>query len=469
MRWFGLMGLGAITLAAGCGGSSGHGGTGSASIAATTSGTTATTPTSTTPATTSTSTSTSTTVATGVSTGSALPAGQKIDHIFIIVKENHTFDNFFGSYPGANGSMLGKDSTGAARPLTQPFTDLDFPGPNDWAAAHTDYNGGAMDSFDKGSAGGSFYGVLAALTHGPFVTYSPPMGVTGGPANYYWEIAQQGVLCDDFFTPVMGPSTPNHMFSVAATSGRAISNPKILTKEMTVLDAAGNQVAHPAFFDATEIPTALPVELEKKGLTWRYFNEGDSTQAGAALTALEDNDESVEIMQVVQNLPDFAVCHDTTPDLDVNFTDLLAKGKVGNVTWIHPNALHSEHPAMGGVFDGSQWTRKIVNAIGQSPYWNRCAIVITWDDFGGFYDHVAPPQVDAFGLGFRVPCIVVSPYARRGGVDSTLYEFSSMVKLAETTFGIAPMTTRDAAANDMTNAFDFTQPPRSFSEFYFTR
>ena len=107
--------------------------------------------------------------------------------------------------------------------------------------------------------------------------------------------------------------------------------------------------------------------------------------------------------------------------------------------------------------------------VGASQYWGSCAILITWDDYGGFYDHVPPPQVDDLGLGFRVPCIVLSPYARKGAIDSTLYEHSSCVKLAETVFGIPAMTARDAAANDLTNAFDFNQAPRDFSEFYFAR
>jgi phospholipase C len=456
MRWFGLLGLGAITLASGCGGSS-HGGMGSASIAPTTSPTSPT------------STSTTTPAVSSVPVASAPPAaGPKIDHIFIIVKENHTFDNYFGSYPGANGSMTAKDSTGAARSLTQPFTDLDVPGNNDWTSAHTDWNGGAMDSFDKGEDT-SIFSFLAKLTHGPFVTYSPPTGVTGGPAQYYWEIAQQGVLCDDFFSSVMGPSTPNHMFTVAATSGRAISNAALTTGVMKVLDASGKQVDHPSLFDTSEIPTALPNELEKKGLTWRYYNEKDTSTGASVLTALEGNDDSIEIISAVKSLPSYSTCYDETADLDQNISGLIAAGKVGNVTWIHPNAIHSEHPVFSGVFNGSQWTRQIVNAIGMSQYWDHCAILITWDDYGGFYDHVPPPQVDDLGLGFRVPCIVVSPYARKGAVDSTLYEFSSMLKLAETTFGIAPMTARDAAASDMTNAFDFSQQPRSFSEFYFTR
>ena len=108
-----------------------------------------------------------------------------------------------------------------------------------------------------------------------------------------------------------------------------------------------------------------------------------------------------------------------------------------------------------------------MNEIGSSQYWSKCAIFITYDDYGGFYDHVPPPQVDQLGLGFRVPCTVVSPYAKKGFVDHTQFEHSSLLKFAETLFGIPAMTARDAAAADMTDAFDFTQTPRDFSEFRF--
>jgi phospholipase C len=127
----------------------------------------------------------------------------------------------------------------------------------------------------------------------------------------------------------------------------------------------------------------------------------------------------------------------------------------------------NEHPALSPIDEGCEWTRKVVNQIGQSRYWDHCAIFITFDDFGGWFDHVPPPQVDRLGLGFRVPCIVVSPYAKRGFVDHTQYEHSSLLKFVETLFQIPPMTARDAQSADMTDAFDLTQPARSFSEFQF--
>ncbi len=466
-----------VALAAGCssGGSSG----GSASSASTAPGSTTpgstvsgtTTPGSTNllpgsgtlPVTSGTATGTTTGTTTG--TPGTATASTAIDHVFIIVKENHTFDNFFATFPGANGATQATTSSGT-QSLGAPFTTLDYPGPNDFNTAHTDYDSGKMDAFDTGEQGG-LYGILAAVTNGPFVTYAPSNGQAGGAINWYWEVAQQGTLCDNYFTSVMGPSTPNHMFLVAATSGGAISNASILGGGVTVLDSSGTQQSHPAEFTTSEIPTTLMNELEAKGLSWRYFAEGSGNVVGQVATLVEDNYASIEMIDAAKGLADFSTNYNTTASLDQNLAGLLAQGTVGNVTWIRPSAGDSEHPALGAVDDGSAWTMSVVNAIGQSQYWSKCAIFIVWDDYGGFYDHVAPPQVDQFGLGFRVPCIVLSPYAKQG-VDHTQLEHSSVVKFAETVFGLPTMTARDAAAADLTDAFDFTQTPRPFSDFHFT-
>jgi phospholipase C len=395
-----------------------------------------------------------------------------IDHVFIIFKENHTYDGFFGSWPGANGVMTATDSKGNTRSLDPPVTELDLPGDNGWAQAHTDWNQGQMNFFDKGEENGGFWSFLGAFMHGPFVSYAPQNGQTAsaGAIHYYWEIAGQGVLCDNYFTSLMGDSTPNHMYNIAATSGRAVSNPSVLSRNFTVLDTSGNLVSHPPHFDATEIPTALPNELEKVGKTWYYYQEKPGTAImESLLNTIMDNDLNISAMDVVTGLPSYSTRMVAGySDIQTMLPGWIAAGNVGNVTWIKPAPYHCEHPAIGAVDTGAAWTMDIVNAIGQSSVWNRCAILITWDDYGGFYDHVSPPQVDEFGLGFRVPCIVISPYAKQAYVDHTQYEHSSMLKFAETLFGIAPMTARDAASADMTNAFDFTQAPRPFSDFYFT-
>jgi phospholipase C len=399
----------------------------------------------------------------GSTGGSAAVTQFPVKYVFIIFKENHTFDNFFATFPGAEGATSGKTSTGATVPLTQPGTDVYLPGSNGWSTAHQAWDQGAMDQFDKAETA-------------PYVTYAPTNGLPGGPANYYWEIAEQGVLCDHFHTAVMGPSFPNHLFSVAATSGRCIGNPPISviisggTPTVPVLDASGNVVQHPMEFTPAEIATTLPNELEAAGLTWYYYSESSANPLGQLADKLEDQGIGVSAIDVLKSTTSFATSYvETVQDFDVNWGNVLAAGNVGNVTWIRPGALNSEHPGLSGVQAGSQWTLKVINAIGASPYWDQCAIFITYDDYGGFYDHVAPPQLDDLGLGFRVPCTIVSPYAKKAFVYKDTTEVSSILKFCEVNFGLQPMTARDKNAADMTPAFDFTQAPRPFSDFYFTK
>src|SRR5581483_8948724 len=189
----------------------------------------------------------------------------------------------------------------------------------------------------------------------------------------------------------------------------------------------------------------------KKKLSWNFIEEGTKGDAlKKVLAFLEDNnDGGASCMDCIASLPDFDERFVRMDSLDASFGKFLEAKTVGNVTWIKPACAYCEHPALADVSVGVDWTRRVVNAIGKSQYWGRSAIFITWDDFGGFYDHVAPPQVDYLGLGFRVPCLVVSPFAKKGFVDHTQYEHSSICKFAEKVFGLPAMTARDAAANDM--------------------
>jgi phospholipase C len=142
------------------------------------------------------------------------------------------------------------------------------------------------------------------------------------------------------------------------------------------------------------------------------------------------------------------------------FVDDAAAGKLATVSWIVTPAMVSEH-APASVCVGENWTVSLLNALMQGPDWQSSAVFLTWDDFGGFYDHVPPQHVDGYGLGFRVPLLVISPYARKGYIDHTLYEFSSMLRFAEDVLGLAPLSDRDRKANDMMGAFDFNQNARA--------
>ncbi len=137
----------------------------------------------------------------------------------------------------------------------------------------------------------------------------------------------------------------------------------------------------------------------------------------------------------------------------------IRQGRLPPVTWITPRFELSEHPDFNFCY-GENWSTKVIDAIMNSPMWKDTAIFLTWDDYGGFYDHVPPPQIDGFGLGFRVPLLVISPFAKRGFVDHTLCEFSSVLRFVEDNLGLSPLTRRDRRAHDLSEAFDFHQSPR---------
>ncbi|MCI4345048.1 MAG: hypothetical protein L3J87_05435, partial [Thermoplasmata archaeon] len=152
-----------------------------------------------------------------------------------------------------------------------------------------------------------------------------------------------------------------------------------------------------------------------------------------------------------------------SPATGATFAKDLAAGTLPQVAWVVGAPGGTEHPPQDFQKGQNSVVDDIINPLGASPLWPSAAIFVTWDDFGGWYDHVAPPQVDAMGYGFRVPCLVVSPYARPGLVDHVVNDHTSILRFVENRFGIAPLSTRDAAANDLREAFDFTQPARPFS------
>jgi phospholipase C len=402
----------------------------------------------------------------GVALPPSPPGSSPIQYVFFIVKENHTFDNYFATYPGANGATTALDSKGKTRKLGKHVTDHDLPGWNTWKWAHVDYDGGRMDHFDLGEEKDNLLGqVFAPIMNGPFVTYAPASAKPSGSIAYYWELASRGVLCDNYFTSMMGSSSPNHLYTVAGTAGGLVANKDLVTGKVKVLRPDGSIVEHDPHFSTSEIPTCLPKELEEKGLAWRYLIEKQEGTAAVVFNELEGDGTSVLMLDCLKNLNSFSSSYAMLPNLPQALSAKLAAGDVGKVNWLRPCPTHSEHPAFSDVADGVVWTQEMVEAIGTSKYWDKCAIFITWDDFGGFYDHVAPPQLDQMGLGFRVPCLVVSPYVKKGVVDHAQYEHSSVLKFAETIHHLPAMTSRDAASETMLSAFDFKQAPRSFSEF----
>jgi phospholipase C len=193
----------------------------------------------------------------------------------------------------------------------------------------------------------------------------------------------------------------------------------------------------------------LADQLDAKGLAWRYYTP--STEAiWSAYNAIRQ----------IHFGPDWST-DIIAPETRV-LTDVPGpSGSLATMTWITPDLADSDHPGSLST-TGPQWVASVIDAIGESKYWNSTAIFVLWDDWGGWYDHVSPPQLDSEGLGFRVPLLVVSPYAKAGYVSHVEHEVGSLLKFTEEVYGFSAMAASDARADDLSDCFNFAQPPRPF-------
>jgi phospholipase C len=382
---------------------------------------------------------------------SAFATSTPIKRVVYIVKENRTFDHFFGRFPGANGVTVGTDH-GEPRPLT-PATRGALPEDiqHCYECAIEAWNEGRMDGFNRD----------AASDHGSYTQFAP------GDLPSYWHWAEQNALLDNFFTSAHGPSFPNHLFAIAAQSGGAYENPvqdraalqrrhratglwkawgcdSLDDAFVGVKDAEGD-VEH--VFPCFDFETAGDL-LDRKAIPWACYSatpyqNGYLWNAFSAISHMRDDTQRwARHCFPVDDL----VRH-------------VREGRLPPVTWVTPRFEVSDHPEYSLCW-GETWTTKVVNAIMESPSWPETAVFLTWDDYGGFYDHEPPPQVDVLGLGIRAPMIVISPFAKHGHVSHELGEFSSVVRFVEDNWGLPQLAERDRAATPLLDAFDFEQPAR---------
>ena len=370
----------------------------------------------------------------------ALETAFPIKHVVFLIKENRSFDHMFGTFPGAKGVTVGMDD-GVERKLvrgTDGRTPADIP--HCYTCALAAWNHGKMDGFDLGEYGDLAYTQLRKQQ-----------------LPNYWRWAREFVLFDNFFASAHGPSFPNHLYTIAATSGGAVDNPRrtgffSLTfgcdapeqQLVEVVDSEGRtKKVQPCFDFLTEGDL-----LDRKEIPWSYYaaSEDQRGYIWSAYSAIRRYREDPERWQE-HMFPVDRIVEDIRAD------------KLPPVTWITPRFELSEHPEYNFCY-GENWSTRVVNAIMNSPMWGSTAIFVTWDDYGGFYDHVPPPQVDGFGFGIRVPLIVLSPYAKQGVVTSELGEFSSVLRFIEDNWDLRQLTHRDREATPLLSAFDFDQEPR---------
>jgi phospholipase C len=367
-----------------------------------------------------------------------------IKHVVFLIKENRSFDSMFGRFPGANGTRVGV-SDGRVVPLADGVMRMPGTLPHHYSDALADWDGGAMDGFARTAFAGRYA-----------YTQMRPDQIPN-----YWRWARDFVLADDFFASAMGPSFPNHLFTIAAQSAGAHDTPDDVppapgmakswgcdapTRERVTVVAPDGDVARvsPCF----DVPTEGDL-LTAHGVSWRAYGatqeqRGYIWSAYDAIRHVRDTDAWKAHVRPVRT-----------------FVDDALTGNLPAVSWVTPPMATSDHPDRGtNLCWGENWTTDLVDAIMHGPDWPTTAVFLTWDDWGGFYDHVAPRQVDRFGLGFRVPLLVISPYARAGTVDHRWGEFSSVLRFIEENWLIPErLTARDARAGDLAYDFDFGRQP----------
>jgi len=354
-----------------------------------------------------------------------------IQHVVFIIKENRTFDHYFGLFPGADGATRGTASSGRSVPLIHVSNPSQLSGLcNAWDCALEAMDGGKMDKFDLIDAG-----TLNAYTQ-----------LNEQDIPNYWAYARHFVLADRYFTSVHGPSFPNGLFALAAQSGGVIDNGSDFgagiacdgtpAEVVTVIDSSGNRTDKSPCFDFQ----TLADSLEKAAVPWKSYGDGPN------------------VFSTIRSIRNSPAWHENFAP-EAQFVLDAERGRLPAMSWLATPVDANEHPPQNPC-PGENWTVQVLNAIMQGPNWSSTVIFITWDDFGGLYDHVPPPQLDQFGLGPRVPLLIISPYAKRGYISHTVYEHSSILKFVETRYALPPLTLRDSASSNMLDSFDFTQPPQ---------
>ncbi len=413
----------------------------------------------------------------------------KIKHIIIIMQENRSFDSYFGTFPGADGIPMKNGVPTVAVPdprtgkMVKPYhdrNDRNFGGPHNAIDASADIDGGKMDGFVK-MASTKNAGLLRAKAkfYNPNLTYEAHPDVmgyhNGEDIPNYWAYAKDFVLQDHMFEPIASWSFPSHLFMVSAWS----ANTKVPSDPMSCvskLDPRNRTAKDPTPFAWTDI-TYL---LHKRGISWIYYlDQGAKLDKDDIVPARPRKDVDWLVVPKIWNvLPGFVDVHQDKQMSNVeplkNFLKAAKAGTLPSVCWIVPNGHDSEHPT-ALVSTGQSYVTNLINAIMRSPDWNSTAIFLTWDDWGGFYDHVVPPKVDELGYGIRVPGIVISPYAKKGYIDHQTLSFDAYLKFIEDDFlggqrldpktDGRPDSRPDVRENErilgnLLHDFDFSQSPR---------
>ncbi len=405
----------------------------------------------------------------------SMTIGSPITHIVMIVQENRSFDDFFATFPGADGAKRGTMSSGRRVKLRV----ADLSEPCDFGHSRQgymrDYNNGKMNGFDEETKGKCGPGDAGRL---------PYQYVNPSEIQPYWFIAQQYVLADHMFqTQGSGSFTAHQDLIRGGTTIDSVKTKTIVdspsglpwgcdapsgtttslvvwAKPRLLYEGKGGPFPCSNKFPPSSTYQTMRDLLDAQSVSWKYYTPPVSKYGSGGYW------NAFDVIAPVRYGPEWGT-KVVWPETKV-FDD-ISNGTLPEVSWVIPREGNSDHPATGGKDNGPSWVASIINAIGATPYWNTTAIVVVWDDWGGFYDHVPPAGFDHWGgLGFRVPMLIVSPYARQtapskpGYISHTQYEFASILKFIEENWNLGSLGTTDVRATSISDCFDFAQSPRNF-------
>jgi phospholipase C len=399
------------------------------------------------------------TVTAGSSSPSSSDAGhlvgfQNIQHVIFIVQENRSFDTYFGTYPGADGIPMknGKPTVCLPDPAlgkcVYPYHDpspFNQGGPHQQKNSVADVNGGRMDGFAEQANVGNF---CTKNGHG---STDPRCKVDTGPQGQpdvmgwhdareipnYWAYAQHFVLQDHMFAPSDSWTLPSHLFLMSAWSARCANpiHPMTCRSDLAPIDWSN---------DPGQLPygwTDITYLLHKYKVSWAYYvGPGTCVKAPCKNTdpgARGSGGTNAPTVPVQNPLPGFVDVKQDGQMANIqnhnNYFKAAAAGTLPSVSWVMPGLGYGEHPP-DPIGPGQAWVTSVVNAAMEGPDWNTTAIFLTWDDWGGFYDHVVPPVVDVNGYGIRVPGLLISPWAKQGLIDHQTLSFDAYLKFIEFLF-----------------------------------
>jgi phospholipase C len=404
-----------------------------------------------------------------------------IEHVVILIQENRSFDHYFGSYRGVRGfsdrslafqqpdpTNITSSPVGALLPF-----HLDTPTTNaactpdithDWVPQHRSWNNGAMDGF-----------VSSRLPINPNDAVLSMGYYTRADIPYYYALADAFTICDNYFCSVMGPTDPNRLYTMAGSLDSDGKNGGPILQTI---------ITNRAAFNGRLTYTTMPEQLQARGISWKVYSSPDETALGGILS---DN-----VLSYFKNFQAASVLHQNAfgPQFPVDFLADVASGTLPQVSWLVGSVITSDHPPSPSVF-GESILSLIVTALTTNPaLWAKTVLFVTYDENGGFFDHVAPvtaplgtpgeyvtapavpdPTVTGspaitgpIGLGFRVPMLIISPFTRGGFVSSDLFDHTSVLRFLETLFGAeVPNLSawRRATVGDLTSALNFQKPSQS--------